>query len=93
MKTESQAQEEACLGQSNSGVFPAMSPLTGTKNDRRRLGGLGPLTQVVVVHHGVGRSQPGSLLGEVVAEFEERSIFFQHAHNLHFHFVAQRLAL
>lgn len=49
--------------------------------------------KVVVVHHGVGRSQPGSLLGEVVAEFEERSIFFQHAHNLHFHFVAQRLAL
>lgn len=93
MKTDSQAQEEACLGQSSSGVFPAISPPTGTKNDRRRLGGSGPLTKVVVVHHGVGRSQPRSLLGEVVAEFEERSVFFQHAHNLHFHFVAQRLAL
>lgn len=73
--------------------FSLPSPPTGTKNDRRRLGGLGPLTKVVVVHHGVGRRRAGSLLGEVVAEFEERSIFFQHAHNLHFHFVAQRLAL
>lgn len=38
MKTESQAQEEACPGQVGSGVLPARSPPTGTKNDRRRLG-------------------------------------------------------
>lgn len=49
--------------------------------------------KVVVVHHRVGRPQPGPLLGKVVAEFEKRCVLFQHAHNLHFHFVAQRLAL
>jgi len=51
------------------------------------------LTKVVVVHHGVGCPQPGPLLGKVVAKFEECCVFLQHVHDLHFHFVAQRLAL
>lgn len=51
------------------------------------------LTKVVVAHHGVGGPQPGPLLGEVVAEFQKRRVFLQHAHDLHFHFVAQGLAL
>lgn len=51
------------------------------------------LTKVVVAHHGVGCPQPGPLLGKVVAKFEERCVFLQHVHDLHFHFVAQRLAL
>lgn len=49
--------------------------------------------EVVVVHHCVGCPQPGPLLGEVVAELEKRCIFFQHAYDLHLHFVAQGLAL
>lgn len=52
-----------------------------------------PLTKIIVVHHGVGRPQPGPLLGKVVAEFQKRCVFFQHAHDFHFHFIAQGLAL
>lgn len=59
----------------------------------RWAGGSVPLTKVVVVHHGIGRPQPGPLLGEVVAELQKRRVFFQHAHDLHFHLVAQGLAL
>lgn len=83
-----------------SGIFPAIPPRTphpapqdGWENDSRWAGSPGLLTQVVVVHHGVGGPQPGPLLGKVVAELEKRCVLFQHAHNLHFHFVAQRLAL
>lgn len=93
MKTGSQAPKEDSLGEGGSGVFPAIPPMTGGKNDRRRVGCICPLTKVVVVHHRVGRPQPGPLLSEVVAEFEKCCIFFQHAHDLHFHLVAQGLAL
>lgn len=68
-------------------------PRTGGKTTGRWAGSPAALTKVIVVHHRVGRPHPGPLLGEVVAEFEKRCVLFQHAHNLHFHFVAQRLAL
>lgn len=51
------------------------------------------LTKVIVVHHGVGCPQPGPLLGKVVAKLQKRCVFLQHVHDLHFHFVAQGLAL
>lgn len=76
--------------------YPHTTPTTsrtGGKATGRFLGSTFPLTKVVVVHHCVGRPQPGPLLGKVVAEFEKRCIFFQHVYYLHFHFVAQRLAL
>lgn len=50
-------------------------------------------TQVVVVHHGVGAAQAGALLGEMVAELQQRGVFLQNAGDLHLHLVAQRLAL
>lgn len=71
----------------------APPPRTGGKTTGRWAGSPAALTKVIVVHHRVGRPHPGPLLGEVVAEFEKRCVLFQHAHNLHFHFVAQRLAL
>lgn len=50
-------------------------------------------TQVVVVHHGVGAAQARALLGEVIAELQQRGVFLQNAGYLHLHLVAQRLAL
>lgn len=80
-------------GEGISANAPAIPPRTGGKMTGRWGGSTCPLTKVVVVHHGVGRPQPGPLLGEVVAEFQKCCVFFQHAHDLHFHFVAQGLAL
>lgn len=76
-----------------SGTVPARPPRTGAKMTGRWGGRIFPLTEIVVAHHGVGCPQPRPLLGEVVAEFQERCVFFQHAHDFHFHFVAQGLAL
>lgn len=52
-----------------------------------------PLTEVVVVHHGNGRAEPGPLLGETVPKLQQGGVFFQYARNFHFDFVAQGLAL
>lgn len=45
-------------------------------------------TKVIVVHHGVGASETWALLGEMVAELQQRGVFLQHACYLHLHLIA-----
>ena len=51
------------------------------------------LTHVVVPCDGHGRSGAGTLLGEVVSEFEDAGVVLQHGGDLHLHGVAQLLPL
>lgn len=51
------------------------------------------LTHVVVSRDGHGSSGAGTLLGEVVAEFEDAGVVFQHGGDLHLDWVSQLLPL
>ena len=51
------------------------------------------LTQIVVVHHGVRTTEPGTLLGEVVPKLQERGVLLKHTGYIHLHLIAQWLTL
>lgn len=51
------------------------------------------LTHVIVSRDGHGGSGAGTLLGEVVAEFEDAGVVLQHGGDLHLNGVSQLLPL